>query len=138
MANNINNILPPIPVPNFEPAQLLHSVQMYWCTIGGTLTDVLNRLGTNLNQDFVLNVIHAIGTAYTTAELYHPVLLNRNDEVADHNYRNSENMFYDQLAELLNNNNHFANELRNQVREELPLGVRYFVHFLYVLGIEQR
>ncbi len=137
MANDINNIIPPIPVPNYEPGQLLHSVQMYWYTIGGTLTDVLNRIGNNLNQDYVLNVIHAISTAYTCAELYHPIILDRDDRVADHNYRNNENWFYEQLTQLLNNNNHFANELQNQVQGELPLGVRYFVRFLDVLGIQQ-
>jgi len=137
MAININNNLPPIPVPNFEPGQLLHSVQIYWNTIGYTLTDVLNRIGINLNQDFVLNVIDAIGTAYTCAELYNPVIIDRNNPVADHNYQNNENLFYEQLTQLLNNNNYFANELQNQVRGELPLGVRYFEHFLYVLGIQQ-
>ncbi len=136
MANNINN-LPPIPVPNYDPGQLLHSVQMYWYTIGGTLTDVLHRIGNNLDRAFILNVINAISTTHACADMYNRLIINRREQVVDDNYRNNENLFYDQLRELINNNNHFANELQNLVRQEHQMGTRYFVYFLDVVGIEQ-
>ncbi len=135
MDNNINN-LPPIPVPNYDPGQLMHSVQMYWYTIGGTLTDVLHRIGNNLDQAFILNVINAISTAYACADMYHHVIINRHDQIIDRNYQNNENVFYNQLRELIYNNNHFANELQNLVRTQHQMGTRYFVYFLDVVGVE--
>jgi hypothetical protein len=129
MANNINNNNP-------FPGQLLHSVQLYWQTIGNTLQEVRFNLLNQLSEEFLSNLNNLIQLAHDNSDLYGDYLQNNRDQNMLNNYNNNELLFYHHLSELINQNNIFTHTLQNLVRIELQIGTRYFFQFLDAIGVQ--
>ena len=119
-------------INNNLPLHLNHSVQTYWMNIGFVMTNVMNRMQNQLNQEFALNLNVAIQTAHNCANFYG---LLRRGEIEENQYTNTEQLFYLQLEELINNSNQFTNELQNAVHAEVDLGTRYFNRFIDMVQV---
>ncbi len=114
--------------------QLMHSVQMYWNTIAYTINEVkTNMLAENLiNDEFNSQVSELITTAKECSTLFGKSILEL--EFKTH-YYNSEKLFYHQLKDVITNQN-FLENLQTLVTSENAMGTRYFVAFLYAIGLD--
>ncbi len=114
--------------------QLMHSVQTYWNTIAYTLDEIKTKiLAENLiSEECNSQVSELINTAKECSTLFGKSILESEFKTP---YYNSEKLFYHQLKEVITNQL-FLENLQNLVTHENAIGTRFFVSFLYAIGLD--